>query len=281
VTEGVAGRHNAAVKAARLLQQKKHRLSERCFLIEGLALVEAATDRGADIKRVFALDPGSRSDDQPHKGVAAFERSAAFGPLRERTMYVDRHTLDSLSTTKTPQGIVAVVGFIDRDHRALEQLLSAEGRALVLVLPDLSDPGNAGTLIRSAEAFGVGAICFGPTAVDPYNDKLVRASMGSLFRVPLVRYERWEDLVATLRALHVHVMAADASGDDVRSITVPQRVALVVGQERHGLAGIARGDLDVLVGVPQHPGPESLNAGVAGSLLLYELARAQGLFERT
>jgi len=281
VAEDVAGRHNAAVKAARLLQQKKHRLAERCFLVEGPTLVEAALERGADIMRVFALDPRSRSEDQPLRSAAAVELSAAFGPLRERTTYVDRQTLDSLSSTKTPQGIVAVVGFIDRDQNALGQIVPAAGRTLVLVLPDLSDPGNAGTLLRSAEAFGANAVCFGPTAVDPYNDKVVRASMGSLFRVPLVRYERWDDLVAALRGLQIQIIAADQGGDDVRSVTTPQRAALVVGQERHGLAGIAAGELDAMVGVPQHPGPESLNAAVAGSLLLYELARAQGLFEQT
>ena len=191
---------------------------------------------------------------------------------------MDRRTLESLSQTKTPQGIVAVAGVLDREAGELKGLVAGGGPARVLILPNLSDPGNAGTLIRSAEAFGASAVCFGPQAVEPYNDKVVRASMGSLFRVPIVRYDDWPDLVAGLRAADLRIVGADAGGADVRTITLPARAALVVGQERHGLAGIPREDLDVVVALPQRVGIESLNAGVAGSLLLYELARAHGLF---
>ncbi|MBV8339571.1 MAG: hypothetical protein JO343_06465, partial [Candidatus Eremiobacteraeota bacterium] len=101
---------------------------------------------------------------------------------------------------------------------------------------------------------------------------------GSLFRVPLVRYHEWTELASALRDADLRIVAADASGEDVRRVTLPQRVALVVGQERHGLAGIARSDLDAVIAVPQRSGVESLNAGVAGSLLLYGCARTQGLF---
>jgi RNA methyltransferase, TrmH family len=260
---GVVGFHNAAVHAARLLHQKKHRLERRCFLIEGPVVLQAAIDSGAHIEQVFILDEEVDASSPVH----------ALTPVR-----VDRRTLESLAQTKTPQGIVAVIGFMHHAVGDLARLVPAQGAAAVLVLPNLSDPGNAGTLVRSAEAFGASAVCFGPDAVEPYNDKVVRASMGSLFRVPLVRYERWPDLVAAARGAQLQIVAADASGDDVRQVTFPPRAALVIGQERHGLAGIARADLDRCIALPQRMGVESLNAGVAGSLLLYEFARAQGLF---
>ena len=226
-------------------------------------MLQAAVDSGARIEQVFISDENVLEPSPMH----------ALKPVR-----VDRRTLASLAQTKTPQGIVAVVGFMDHALDDLARLVPAQGAAAVLVLPTLSDPGNAGTLIRSAEAFGASAVCFGPDAVEPYNDKVVRASMGSLFRVPLVRYERWPDFVAAARAAQLQIVAADASGDDVRHVTLPQRAALVIGQERHGLAGIPREDVDRCVALPQRMGVESLNAGVAGSLLLYEFARAQGLF---
>ncbi|MDQ6768239.1 MAG: RNA methyltransferase [Candidatus Eremiobacteraeota bacterium] len=271
------GRHNAAVRAARLLQQKKHRLERRCFLIEGPTLVEAALESGAAIEQVFILDEKSRAADFPPRSVVALERSTKFAPLHGAVLRVDRRTLDSLSQTKAPQGIVAVAGFVHREVSELERLLPGEGAAAVLVLPNLSDPGNAGTLIRSAEAFGARVVCFGPEAVDPYNDKVVRASMGSLFRVPLVRYESWTQFVAAARAADLRIVAADASGEDVRVVTLPQRAGLVVGQERHGLAGIPRDGLDMVVALPQCAGSDSLNAGIAGSIVLYEFARANGL----
>ena len=258
------GFHNSAVRAARLLHQKKHRLERRCFLIEGPLLLQAAMESGARIEQVFVLEDGTEID-------ASTLPSAT-------VVRVDRRTLNSLSQTKTPHGIVAVVGFLDREAGQLKEIVPQSGTALVLVLPNLSDPGNAGTLIRSAEAFGASAICFGPHAVEPYNDKVVRATMGSLFRVPIVRYGDWRYLVAALRAADLRIVAADASGADVRTITLPARTALVVGQESRGLAGIPGDDLDAVVALPQRVGIESLNAGVAGSLLLYECARAHGLF---
>jgi len=260
VADGYAGRHNSAVRTARLLQQKKHRLERRCFLIEGPLLLRAALESGANIEQVFV------SGDEP---LIGFE---SLSPL----MRVDQRTLDSLSQTKTPQGIVAVTRFMDHDASELVRLLPRVGPAVVLVLPNLSDPGNAGTLIRSAQAFGASAVCFGPDAVEPYNDKVVRASMGSLFRVPIVRYEEWAAFLAAARAGKLHVVAADASGTDVRNITLPERACFVIGQERRGLANVPREDVDTVVALPQRAGIDSLNAAVAGSLLLYEFDRAHG-----
>ena len=274
VTDRHAGRHNAAVRAARLLQQKKHRSEQRCFLIEGPSLIKSAINAGCSIEHLFVLEEAL-----PALGLESETGGHVKCPPHFKHVYVvDRRTLESLAQTKSPQGIVAVVEFIDRELSELGRLVPRQGNALVLVLPTLGDPGNAGTLMRSAEAFGVSAICFGPHAVEPYNDKVVRASMGSLFRVPLVRYHEWTELAGALRDADLRIAAADASGEDVRRVTLPQRVALVVGQERHGLAGIPRSDLDAVIAVPQRSGVESLNAGVAGSLLLYECARAQGLF---
>ena len=258
MADGDAGRHSNAVRTARLLQQKKHRLERRCFLIEGPLLLQVALESGTSIEHVFVT------------GDNKLKELERLPPV----IRVDQRTLDSLSQTKTPQGIVAVAKFIDHDASQLERLLPKSGPAVVLVLPNLSDPGNAGTLIRSAEAFGASAVCFGPDAVDPYNDKVVRASMGSLFRVPIVRYEEWAPFIASARGAKLQIIAADACGVDVRDITLPQRACLIIGQERHGLANLPREDVDTLVALPQRAGIDSLNAAIAGSLLLYEFDRA-------
>jgi RNA methyltransferase, TrmH family len=266
VSEGPTGFHHPSVRAARLLHHKKHRLQRRCFLIEGPQLLEAALAAGARIEQVFVLDDG------------ALLSADAIGRLGDRVLRVDRRTLDSLAQTTTPQGVVAVVGFVHHEADELERLVPSGVPAAVLVLADLSDPGNAGTLIRSAEAFGASAVCFGPHAVEPYNDKVVRASMGSLFRVPIVRYEEWQQFVTAAHAARLQIVGSDARGDDVRRVTLPDRAALIVGQERRGLDEIPRADFALVLALPQREGVESLNAGVAGSLLLYELGRAHGLF---
>jgi TrmH family RNA methyltransferase len=268
VTGGDAGFHHPAVRAARLLHNKKHRLARRCFLIEGPLLFEAALGAGARIEDVFAL----RDD----LNDTVLQR---LGQLSAHVHGVDRRTLASLSQTKTPQGLVAVVAFVDRGVDDLTSIVRPAGPALILVLPNLSDPGNAGTLVRSAEAFGVSAVCFGGDAVEPYNDKVVRGSMGSLFRMPIVRYERWQELLPAVRAADLSLLASEVGGNDVRTITHSERIALVVGQERHGLAEIPGGDFETVAAVPQTHGIDSLNAGVAGSILLYELSRAIGILK--
>lgn len=265
---GSAGFHHPAVRAARLLHQKKHRHDRRCFLIEGPLLVSAAIEAKATIEQIFVL----KSENGPKGPLlqGPWVHEAAGVP----TFEVDRRTMESLAQTKTPQGIAAVVRFLDRELDELPALVPPGGPGYLLVLPNLSDPGNAGTLIRSAEAFGARAVCFGPQSVEPYNDKVVRASMGSLFRVPIICYAQWRHFVTAASSVDLTIVGADASGSDVRAITLPIRTALVVGQERHGLETSLRGDTQMLVAIPQRKGVESLNAGVAGSLLLYELSRA-------
>ncbi len=264
------GFHNASVRAARLLHQKKHRQTQRCFLLEGTQALAEALRARAPIQRVFAL-PGALSK----------ESTDELRALGADLHAVDRRTIDSLAQTQTPQPVVSVVRFLHHDTEALAQLVPSGEPVTVLVLPDLADPGNAGTLIRAAAAFGAKAICFGPRAVDPYNDKVVRASMGALFRIPLVIFEQWSSFADALRAAQLTIVGTAAGGSDVRSVTLPERAALLVGQERRGLAGIPEADVALVVGIPQVPGVESLNASVAGAIALYELERAHGRFRPT
>jgi RNA methyltransferase, TrmH family len=260
------GFHNELVRAARALHQKKHRQEQRCFLIEGTDVVNAALDAHAKIERVFAA----------HEAIGA-QLATALENAKIDSHYVDRRTIDSLSQTQTAQGVVAVVGFLHHGLSELGDLLPANGPCTVLVLPNLSDPGNAGTLVRTAEAFGARAVCFGAHAVDPYNEKVVRASMGSIFRIPLVSFESWDAFAAQAHSEQLTILGTAADGADVRSVTLPARAAVVVGQERRGLAEIPAHDMEMVVSIPQTPAAHSLNAAIAGAIVLYELERAHGI----
>ena len=266
---GVAGFHHPLVRAAKALQQKKHRRIERCFLIEGPNTVAAALDAGAKLRSVFFTRANT-----PSIAHDLAERAAARGV---EVFDVDARTLGVLAETGSPQGIVAVSDFVERPIAELGESLPAGAPALALVLHDLSDPGNAGTLVRSAEAFGASAVCFGPNAVEPYNDKVVRASAGALFRVAMYVYESWPEFAAAARAASLRIVAAEAGSPDVRSVTAGERIALIVGHERHGLRDIAAEEIELRIGIPQSAHAESLNAGVAGSIMLYEISRSAGL----
>lgn len=259
-----AGFHSSHVRAARLLHTKKHRAQARCFLIEGPTLLAGALDAGVTPSTLFFIPGVSDSV------AAVAQRSEDAGVA---TYAVDERTLESLSQTRAPQGIVAQVPFFDRAVQALTSLVPAAGATVILVMHDLDDPGNAGTLVRSADAFGASAVCFGPQSVEPYNDKLVRASMGALFRMPIIRYGGWEELAGALAALKLRVLGAAVQGPDIRSVDVPERTALVLGNERRGLEDLPAGAVELRVGIPQRPAVESLNVAVAGSILLYEIAR--------
>ena len=266
---GVAGFHHPLVRAAKVLQQKKHRRIERCFLIEGPNTVAAALEANAKLRRIFFTR--DQAAGTAHKLA---ERAAAGGI---EVFEVDARTLGVLAQTGSPQGIVAVADFVERPIAELSDVAPVGAPALALVLHDLSDPGNAGTLVRSAEAFGARAVCFGPNAVEPYNDKLVRASAGALFRVAMYVYESWPEFAAAARAAQLRIVAAEAGSPDVRSVTVGERIALIIGHERHGMRDIAPEEIELRVGIPQSAHAESLNAGVAGSIMLYEISRSAGL----
>jgi len=254
------------VRAARSLHLKKHRREQRCFLVEGPTAVEAALAAPAiTLDRIFV---DSRVTLPPAIAAKA-------GSRHVEVLAVDDRTMHALAQTKTPQGVVAVAKFFDQDPGRLVEIAGDTSRpCIVLVLHDVADPGNAGTLIRSAEAFGAAAVCCGSAGVDPYNEKVARASLGSMFYVPLICYDEWSKLSEALVAAQISLVAAEAGAPDVRTVTLPRRVALLVGNERHGVAGVPEEAIEARIGIPQTPRAESLNAAVAGSILLYELARA-------
>jgi RNA methyltransferase, TrmH family len=263
-----AGFHHPIARAARALHIKKHRVEQRCFLIEGPTPVQAALDAlDVTIERIFVPQDASSGD-------AIAQKAAARNiPL----IAVDERTMRSLAQTRQPQGIVAVARFFHRDVTELPQSLPAASACLVLVLDEISDPGNAGTLLRSAEAFGAAAVCLGSSGVDPYNDKVVRSSMGSMFHVPLFSYGTWAQLADAAGRAALQIVGSEAGAQDVRAVTPPSRIALVIGHERRGLAALGDGTPVTRVGIPQSARAESLNAAVAGSIVMYELARAIGV----
>ncbi|HYK53344.1 MAG TPA: RNA methyltransferase, partial [Candidatus Eremiobacteraceae bacterium] len=218
------------MRAARSLHLKKHRYEQRCFLVEGPTAIQAALDAPAvTLERIFV--------DSRVSLPAAIAAKAASQHVEVTA--VDDRTMHSLSETRTPQGVVAVARFFDQEPSRLVEIIGDQGEAcIILVLHDVADPGNAGTLMRSAEAFGAKAVCCGSAGVDPYNEKVARASLGSMFHLPLICYDEWSKLHDALVVAKVSLVAAEAFAPDVRAVTLPQRVALLVGNERHGVAGV-------------------------------------------
>ena len=194
-----------------------------------------------------------------------------------RVSPVTSQGLAALAETVSPQGLVAVCH--QRHHASLAPIL-AQRPDLVVVLAGIADPGNAGTVLRTADAAGAAAVVFPDGTVDPYNGKVVRASAGSLFHVDLVRGGSDAAIVDSLRTAGLTVFAADAHGaDDLDDLQddgrLGTRTAWLFGSEAHGLPAELADLADARVRVPIHGRAESLNLGAAAAVCLYASARAQ------
>jgi TrmH family RNA methyltransferase len=164
-----------------------------------------------------------------------------------------------------------VLTVFDLPARTAADVLARPGT--VLLLAGVNDPGNAGTLVRSAEAFGAAGVLFGRGGADPYGSKVVRAAMGSLFRLPVASVEP-DEIVAAAASTGRPLIAADLEGEELGVVGIPPNAIVAIGNERRGVRDwLPRWDRAIRI--PQRGAAESLNAAVAGSIVLYEAARCQ------
>jgi RNA methyltransferase, TrmH family len=216
---------------------------------------------GANIESVY-LDPSA--------GPAERNLAARCLEAGARVFELDPGVIARVTDTVTPQ---AAIGVVHDVAITLDELLAARPD-LVVVCSDLRDPGNAGTVLRSAEAAGAGGVVFCNGSVDAFNPKTVRASAGAVFYVPIVN---GAEAVAALRALGQiglrRLGAAAHGGTDYLEADLSGPVALVVGNEAHGLAAEASAELDGLITIPMAGRSESLNVGMATAVVCFEAAR--------
>lgn len=184
------------------------------------------------------------------------------------TVWVSDHELEALSDTERPQGVLLVV---EEPRAALEEIARP---ARLLVADGIRDPGNLGTLIRAALALGVSGVVVLDGTTDPWSPKAVRSAAGACFRLPVVQ-ARWAEVRLWMDERGTEVLCAASDGGDVSRTDAGPSWALVVGSEAHGVRAEVRAAATAMVAIPMHGGAESLNAGVAGAILLYELTRKQ------
>ena len=247
---------SAQVKHVAALQKKaRTRREEGCFVVEGIRMVaEAPADR---LEAVYASDSFlAAGGAEKLSGISYTEVSdAAFKAMAE---------------TQTPQGVLAVV----RMKPWEEQEIYGNPHALLVILENLQDPGNLGTILRAGEGAGVTGVIMSRETVDIYNPKVIRSTMGSIYRVPFLISE---DLSAVMEQCHAHgikTCAAHLRGTmDYDRADYREKSAFLIGNEAAGLSDALSGQADTLVKIPMLGKVESLNAAVAASVLLYEAAR--------
>ncbi|HTH53648.1 MAG TPA: RNA methyltransferase [Edaphobacter sp.] len=257
-SEAVSSRTNARVKQLRAAFAENHRLSAGLVAIEGEHLVEEAL-RSAIVPRTLFL----AGDRLPPQNL----------PRKTEIVRLTASLFASVAETRSPQGIAAL---IEPPVHLLAPLLARETSPLLLIAVGLQDPGNLGTIIRSAEAFGASGVLITPGTVNPWNQKALRASVGSTFRTPVIATSK-EEIAQLQSARNIHLFAAvgAAHGDVVAAhdANLRQPTGILIGNEGSGLAPEWLTLASSRITIPC-PGPvESLNAAIAASLLLYEASR--------
>jgi len=252
------------VKAARQLGKKAFRERGRSFLAEGPQAVREALRQPGVLTELFVTSQGAGRHpelvaDAASQGVIVHEISG--------------EVMDEVAQTITPQGVVGVCRFIDVP---LASLLEPPPR-LVTVLASVRDPGNAGTVLRTADAAGADGVIFSAASVDPYNSKCVRSSAGSLFHLPVVAGAPIAEAIGRMRESGVQVLAADGSAtrvlDGAEGPDLSRPTAWLFGNEAWGLPEDVLALADAAVAVPIYGRAESLNLAAAAAVCLYASAR--------
>jgi TrmH family RNA methyltransferase len=255
----VESRQNARVKELRRAFGDAAPNEKGEVAIEGMHLVEEAIRSGLRIGTVFFSESAR---ERAHKLIPQLS-------LRTETLLLADEAFSSAVPSETPQGVAALVKvkIFELDEAF------APAPALVIVSAGVQDPGNLGTIARSAEGFGATGILLGERTVSPWNWKAVRGSAGSMFRVPTVRLELASAL-RDVKARGVRVLATSShKGTPISQVDLRGPVALIVGSEGGGVPKDILAQADEIVAIPQSSRVESLNAGIAASVILYEAAR--------
>ena len=262
----IEGRHNALLKELRKAFAKGELTSSGDCAVEGFRIVEEAVRSGLRLRAVFFSE-------------SAKERAGKLLPQigsHVETLLLPDKLFASAVPSQAPQGVAALA---QMKKYSLEEALDNSSNGALAVVAGVQDPGNLGTILRSAEAFGAKAVLLGEGTVSRYNSKVVRASAGSVFRVLATTVEI-PALIGRLRERGVRIIGGSShKGMPLHEADLTGAVAIFVGNEGAGIHKRLLGEMDEIVTIPHSPRVESLNAGVATSIIFYEATRQRGRME--
>jgi RNA methyltransferase, TrmH family len=258
----VSGRHNPRLKELRLAFRRAELTAQGECAIEGVKLLEEALRSGQHLESVFFSESARPLAEKLLPQIGA----------RSETLVLPNALFNSIVPSDTPQGVAALLKL---PAFSAAQLLDRSSDGPFVVAAGLQDPGNLGTILRSAEAFGAAGIFLTEGTVSPYNSKVLRGSAGSIFRLPWLRISSAE-LIPLLRARGVRLLATSShQGTPLPQISWTLPLAIFIGNEGAGLTRELTREMDETLAIPQAAPVESLNAGVAASIVLYEAAKSQ------
>lgn len=254
---------NKHIKHIKSLHKRRNRDNNNEFIIDGLRLVEHSLLNSADIKAVYYTDELSSNE----RGCDLLESIAC----KDIGLYkVDEKIFKEISTTDNPQGIL---GIVKRKYYNLDDVINKEKFTLI-VLDRLQDPGNVGTIIRTADSAGIDGIVALKGTVDIYNSKTIRSTMGSIFTVPVIYAEDGMKLINTLREYGSDIISTTLNTEKYHfDVKYSNKNTIIIGNEANGISDELIANSNVKVKIPIIGEAESLNASIASAVVMYELVR--------
>lgn len=259
----ITSNSNPNIKHVKSLHKKKYREKYNEFIIEGLRIVEHGLECGGDITKIFL----AQSIYESLKGTILFSK------IKDNN--IDSYILNDnlfkeICDTDNPQGIL---GIVKQKSYDINTILNKE-QYFVVVLDRLQDPGNLGTIIRTADAAGVDCIITNKGCVDTYNNKTIRATMGSIFNIPIIDIESLDELIDRLIGAGTQIVSTVLEATKYyHEVKYKERAAIIIGNEANGISKELVKKSNIKVKIPMLGKAESLNASIASSIMIYEIVR--------
>ena len=255
----ISSKDNEIIKNIRKLKEKKYRDIEGNYLIEGIKLVKEAITENADIKQIVICEECLNSGE--------LDKDTLYEIAKFNIIYVTKKVFDILTDVKTPQGIIAVIG-----KKNISELVDYT-QDIIIALDDIQDPGNLGTILRTVDSANLNQIILSKGSADPYNPKVVRSTMGAIFRVNIIEADNLKEKLLEAQENNFKIMVTSLNTkNSIYDVDFNKKV-IVIGNEANGVSEQIQEIADEKVKIPMLGKTESLNASVATGIMIYEYVR--------
>ena len=255
----ISSKDNEIVKNIRKLKEKKYRDLENAYIVEGIKLVKEAIAEKAKIKQIVMCENFADNSD--------LDKDTLYEIAKHNLIYVTEKVFNLITDVKTPQGIIAVI----EKNNANTQIDYSQD--IIIALDDLQDPGNLGTILRTVDSANLNQIILSKNSADPYNPKVVRSTMGGIFRVNIIETENLQETLKNMQKNNFKIMVTSLNTkNSIYDIDYTKKV-IVIGNEANGVSKAIQDMADEKVKIPMLGKTESLNASVATGIMIYEYVR--------
>lgn len=255
----ITSKDNETIKHIRKLKEKKYRDEYGEYIVEGIKLINEAIEEKQEVKTIIICDNCNKTEE--------INQSSLYEVAKHKCIYVDEKVFHSITEVQNPQGILAVIG----KQRDKEDIDYSED--VIVILDDIQDPGNLGTILRTVDSVGLKQIIVSKKSGDVFNSKVVRSTMGAIFRVNVIESEDLTETIKQLKKRKFNVVATSLNTDKSIYDIEYKRTVIIIGNEANGVSKEIQEISDKKIKIPMIGKTESLNASVATGIVLYEYVR--------